>query len=235
MSVKILLAEDDQNFGDVLKSYLNLNGYTVDLAKDGLEAFNHYKNQNYNLCILDVMMPKMDGFQLAEEIKALNQKTPIIFLTAKTLKEDIIEGFKIGADDYITKPFNSEELLYRIKAVLKRSNEGKEDEDIKEFDIGRYHFNFPLRILTFKDENGDISNEKLSPKEAQLLRLFCLHKNEILPRDMALKEIWKKNDYFTARSMDVFVTKLRNYISKDKNLEIINIHGNGFRLVENKE
>ena len=234
MSVKILLAEDDQNFGDVLKSYLNLNGYYVDLAKDGLEALNHFKNQNYNLCILDVMMPKMDGFQLAEEIKSTDLKTPIIFLTAKTLKEDIIEGFKIGADDYITKPFNSEELLYRIKAVLKRSNGGKTNDDIKEFDLGKYHFNFPLRILTYKDSNGNISNDKLSPKEAQLLRLFCLHKNEVLPRDLALKEIWKKNDYFTARSMDVFVTKLRNYINKDEDLEIINIHGNGFRLVERK-
>lgn len=232
MSVKILLAEDDQNFGDVLKSYLSLNGFEVDLAKDGLDAFRYFQNHNYNLCLLDVMMPKMDGFQLAQKIKTANQKIPIIFLTAKSLKEDVIEGFKIGADDYITKPFNSEELLYRVKAVLKRSDKSKLNNYVKEFNIGRYHFDFPLRILTYKNKKGESSKQKLSPKEAQLLRLFCLHKNEVLPREIALKEIWKKNDYFTARSMDVFVTKLRNYISKDKGLEIVNIHGNGFRLVE---
>jgi DNA-binding response OmpR family regulator len=232
MSVKILLAEDDQNFGDVLKSYLSINGYNVDLAKDGEEAFNFFQKQNYNLCILDVMMPKMDGFQLAEQIVSLDLKTPIIFLTAKTLKEDVIEGFKIGADDYITKPFNSEELLYRIKAVLKRSDTKKPKEEIKEFNLGKYHFSFPVRILTFTDDNGKQSERKLSPKEAQLLKLFCLHKNEVLPRKTALRNIWGKNDYFTARSMDVFVTKLRKYLENDPNLEIINIHGNGFRLVE---
>ena len=232
MSVKILLAEDDQNFGDVLKSYLSLNGFEVDLAKDGLEAYKYFQNHNYNLCLLDVMMPKMDGFQLAQKIKTANQKIPIVFLTAKSLKEDVIEGFKIGADDYITKPFNSEELLYRVKAVLKRSDKSKLNNFVKEFNIGRYHFDFPLRILTYKNKKGESSKQKLSPKEAQLLRLFCLHINEILPREIALKEIWKKNDYFTARSMDVFVTKLRNYLSKDNDLEIVNIHGNGFRLVE---
>ena len=232
MSAKILLAEDDQNFGDVLKSYLSLNGYNVDLANDGLKAYDYFKNNNYDLCILDVMMPKLDGFELAQKIKTKNQKMSIIFLTAKTLKEDIIEGFKVGADDYITKPFNSEELLYRVKAVLKRSDKSKTDLDIKEFTFGNFHFEFPIRILTFTDKSGKVTKQKLSPKEAQLLRLFCLHKNEILPRDIALKEIWKKNDYFTARSMDVFVTKLRNYLSVDENLEIINIHGNGFRLVE---
>ncbi len=232
MSKKILLAEDDLNFGDVLKSYLSLNDYEVDLANDGLKAFEYFNNNNYNLCILDVMMPKMDGFQLAKKIKEKNQKIPIIFLTAKTMKEDVIEGFKVGADDYITKPFNSTELLYRVKAVLKRSDKDGLKSEVKEFDLGKYHFNFPIRMLTFTDEKGKSTERKLSPKEAQLLRLFCLHKNEILPRDIALKEIWKKSDYFTARSMDVFVTKLRNYISNDEDLEIENIHGNGFRLID---
>ncbi len=232
MNKKILLAEDDLNFGDVLKSYLSLNDYDVDLASDGLKAYEYFNNNNYNLCILDVMMPRLDGFQLAKKIKDKNQKIPIIFLTAKTMKEDVIEGFKVGADDYITKPFNSTELLYRVKAVLKRSGKDDLKSDIKEFDMGKYHFNFPIRILTYNPKKGVSTEQKLSPKEAQLLRLFCLHKNEILPRDIALKEIWKKSDYFTARSMDVFVTKLRNYLSKDTDLEIENIHGNGFRLID---
>ena len=151
------------------------------------------------------------------------------------MKEDVIEGFKVGADDYITKPFNSTELLYRVKAVMKRSNRGNSKSDIKEFTIGKFHFNFPIRILTFTNEKGEKTEKKLSPKEAQLLRMFCLHKNEILPRDIALKEIWKKSDYFTARSMDVFVTKLRNYLSLDQDLEIENIHGNGFRLIDSSK
>ena len=233
MSVKILLAEDDPNFGDVLKSYLDLNGYKVDLAKDGVEALQLFKNKNYSLCIFDVMMPKMDGFELAKEIRKNDKDIPIIFLTAKSLKDDVLEGFKIGADDYITKPFNSEELLYRVKAVIKRSNNNKTKSSKEQFDFGKYHFDFKLRQLTFKGDDGETWSKHLSPKEAQLLRLFCLHKNEILPREVALKEIWNSTDYFTARSMDVFVTKLRKYLEKDPNLKIINIHGSGFRLAEN--
>ena len=230
MSINILIAEDDLNFGEVLKSYLDLNGFNADLAQDGIKALKKFNDQNYHLCILDVMMPNMDGFELAKEIKKKDDKIPIIFLTARALKEDVIEGFKIGADDYITKPFNSEELLYRVKAVIKRSDKEISNKET-EFDLGKYHFNFPLRILEFND-GTEKSTQKLSPKEAQLLRLFCIHKNNVLPRSLALKEIWGKDDYFTARSMDVFVTKLRKYIEKDPNLEIINIHGNGFRLVE---
>ena len=230
MSVNILLAEDDINFGDVLKSYLDMNGFKVDLAKDGLEALKKFNNRNYQLCILDVMMPNMDGFELAKEVKKKDDKTPIIFLTARSLKEDVVQGFKLGADDYITKPFNSEELLYRVKAILKRSDKTKNNE-ATEFKLGKYHFNFALRTLEYNNSTNKYSR-KLSPKEAQLLRMFCLHKNNVLPRSLALKEIWQKNDYFTARSMDVFVTKLRRYLEKDPNLEIINIHGNGFRLVE---
>ena len=230
MNVKILLAEDDVNFGDVLKSYLDLNGFDVDLAENGLKALEHFKNKSYNLCIFDVMMPGMDGFELAKEIRKDDSTIPIIFLTAKTLKEDIIEGFKIGADDYITKPFNSEELLYRIKAILKRSDSEINEKDQKEFTLGKFHFDFPLRILSYKDEKESLKH-KLSPKEAELLKLLCLNKNNIVPRDLTLKKIWQKNDYFTARSMDVFITKLRKYLEKDENIKIDNIHGNGFRLI----
>ncbi len=232
MEYKILLAEDDPNFGDVLKSYLTINNYNVDLTSNGLEAYNLFNQNNYNLCLLDVMMPKMDGFELAQKIREKNKNIPIIFLTAKTLKEDVLKGFKIGADDYITKPFNSEELLYRVQAVLKRSNDNNKQSNEVEFNLGKYHFDFSIRILTFNKGKSDELKQKLSPKESQLLRMFALHKNEILPRDVALTEIWKKSDYFTARSMDVFVTKLRNYLSKDNKLEIENIHGTGFRLLE---
>lgn len=232
---KILLVEDDQNFGDVLKSYLEMHDYDVNLATDGDMGFEAYKSDDYDLCILDVMMPKKDGFSLAKEIREKDHETPIIFLTAKTLKEDVLEGFKIGADDYISKPFNSEELLYRVQAVLKRSGSRKDPkEDLKEFDLGKFHFNFPLRELVY--QNGDEKDmSKLSPKEAQLLRMFCLYKNDVLPRSAALTEIWGEDNYFTARSMDVFVTKLRKYLAKDDNLEIVNIHGNGFRLLEKEE
>ncbi len=229
MSAKILLVEDDQNFGDVLKSYLEMNDYDVQLATDGELGLIEFNKSDYDLCILDVMMPKKDGFTLARDIREKDKITPIIFLTAKTLKEDILEGFKIGADDYISKPFNSEELLYRVQAILKRSiKQDAVEEDIKEFNIGKYHFNYPLRILSYDGKE----KEKLSPKEAHLLRLFCIHKNDVLSRSLALTKIWGEDNYFTARSMDVFVTKLRKYLSKDETIEIVNIHGNGFRLLE---
>jgi len=230
----ILLVEDDQNFGDVLKSYLEMHGYTVDLAKDGDEGLLKFNKGEYDLCIFDVMMPKKDGFTLAKEIRGKNSEVPIIFLTAKSLKEDVLEGFKIGADDYITKPFNSEELLLRVQAILRRAGGKTEDEkkDIKEFKLGNFVFNYPLRILTYTDPDGQKSKDNLSPKEAHLLRMFCIHKNDVLPRSKALTKIWGEDNYFTARSMDVFVTKLRKYLSKDENLEIVNIHGNGFRLID---
>ncbi len=226
----ILLVEDDQNFGDVLKSYLEMQDYNVELAKDGEEGLMKYNKGDYALCILDVMMPKKDGFTVAKEIREKDKDIPIIFLTAKSLKEDVLEGFKIGADDYITKPFNSEELLLRVQAVLRRSGI-KEDpqEDVTEFDLGDYHFNYPLRILKYK---GGESKDNLSPKEAHLLRLFCIYKNNVLPRSVALTKIWGEDNYFTARSMDVFITKLRKYLKKDEKLEIVNIHGNGFRLID---
>ncbi len=235
MSQKILLVEDDRNFGDVLRSYLEMHDYDVTLAKDGEAGYEVFKNGTFDLCILDVMMPKKDGFTLGKEIKEAKSNMPLIFLTAKALKEDVIDGFKIGADDYITKPFNSEELLYRVQAVLRRSSgTGKAEEEKKIFDIGKYQFNYPLRILTY-DPSGEKIKAKLSPKEAHLLRLFSINKNDVLPRSVALTEIWEEDNYFTARSMDVFVTKLRKYLKYDEQLEIVNIHGNGFRLVDHNE
>jgi len=230
---RILLVEDDQNFGDVLRSYLEMHEFDVTLATDGAAGLESFRRGEFDLCIFDVMMPKKDGFTLAKEVRERNGEVPIIFLTAKTMKDDVLQGFKIGADDYITKPFNSEELLYRIQAIMKRS-QAKADprEEVKEFNIGRYHFNFPLRILTFtEEETGDQEKEKLSPKEAQLLRMFCMYMNDILPRSEALTKIWGEDNYFTARSMDVFVTKLRKYLKGDSNIEIVNIHGNGFQLL----
>ncbi len=228
MGNRILLVEDDQNFGDVLRSYLEMNDYDVTLATDGEAGFEAFKRGTFDLTITDVMMPKKDGFTMAKEIRGINKVIPIIFLTAKTLKEDVLEGFKLGADDYITKPFNSEELLFRVKAVLRRSSKPEENlEDQRDFIIGDYHFDYALRILTYK---VDGSTEKLSPKEAQLLRLFCFRINDVLQRSEALTKIWEDDNYFTARSMDVFITKIRKYLAKDTNIEIENIHGNGFRM-----
>ena len=233
---RILLVEDDQNFGDVLRSYLEMHEYEVTLATDGVKGLESYNQGEFDLCIFDVMMPKKDGFTLAKEIREQDKDMPIIFLTAKTMKNDVLEGFKIGADDYITKPFNSEELLYRIQAILKRS-QAKADprEEIKEFSIGKYHFNYPLRILTYNAGEDDEEQNKLSPKEAQLLRMFAIYMNDILPRSEALNKIWGEDNYFTARSMDVFVTKLRKYLKNDENIEIVNIHGNGFQLLVKAE
>ena len=233
---RILLVEDDQNFGDVLRSYLEMHEYEVTLATDGAQGLESYNKGQYDLCIFDVMMPRKDGFTLAKEIREKDTEMPIIFLTARTMKDDVLQGFKIGADDYITKPFNSEELLYRIQAILKRSQQKSDPrEEIKEFPIGRYHFNFPLRILTFDPNGPDEEKSKLSPKEAQLLRMFAMYMNDILPRSEALTKIWGEDNYFTARSMDVFVTKLRKYLNKDENIEIVNIHGNGFQLLVRSE
>jgi two-component system, OmpR family, response regulator len=228
MPNKILLVEDDQNFGDVLRSYLEMHDYEVELTTDGELGLAAFKKNKYDLVITDVMMPKKDGFTLAKDIRLLDKEVPMIFLTAKTLKEDVLEGFKIGADDYITKPFNSEELLFRVKAVMRRTTKPADtQEDQREFIISDYHFDYALRILTYKPDG---STDKLSPKEAQLLRLFCFRINDVLQRSEALTKIWEDDNYFTARSMDVFITKIRKYLSKDKNIEIENIHGNGFRM-----
>jgi DNA-binding response OmpR family regulator len=224
---KLLLVEDDPNFGTVLKDYLLLNDFDVIHAKDGNDGLIKYKNGEFDLAILDVMMPYKDGFTLAKEIKQINQNTPIIFLTAKTMKEDIVRGYQVGADDYLSKPFDSEVLLYKIKAILSRKNESSKTESTKfEFEVGDYHFNSKLRFLTVGD-----NTHKLSPKENELLKLLCLHINDLMPRELALTRIWKDDNYFTSRSMDVYVAKLRKYLQGDENVEIKNIHGEGFRLV----
>ncbi|MFM2135496.1 MAG: hypothetical protein RL021_896 [Bacteroidota bacterium] len=224
---KVLLAEDDPNFGSVLKNYLELNDYQVTLCSDGNDAYDRFVTGSYDLCLLDVMMPKKDGFTLAKEIREKDSGVPIIFLTAKTMKEDMLSGFQVGADDYITKPFDSEVLIYKIKAILKRSNERGHDMTQKEFQVGKFHFNYDLRSIS---DGGNA--QKLSPKEADLLRLLCIFKNELLPRQKALLDIWGDDNYFNARSMDVFITKLRKYLKEDPKLDIINVHGKGFRLID---
>ncbi len=226
---KILLVEDDANFGTVLKDYLAMNDYNVTLAKDGLEGLIMFKNADYDLCILDVMMPRKDGFTLAQDIRSKDKNIPIIFLTAKSMKEDILKGYQVGADDYLNKPFDSEVLLHKIKAILQRKNlEISEDEEIQEFEIGKFKFNSKLRHLTFPGEEP----QKLSPKENKLLRLLALHKNDIMSRELALTKIWRDENYFTSRSMDVYIAKIRKYLKKDESIEVVNIHGEGFRLIE---
>jgi DNA-binding response OmpR family regulator len=227
---KILLVEDDPNFGSVLKNYLELNEYDVKLCTDGFDGIDKFNSGKYDLCILDVMMPRKDGFTLAKEIREKDKQIPIIFLTAKSMKDDMLSGFQVGADDYITKPFDSEVLLYKLKAILKRSTDKVGDPTQKEFTVGKFHFNYDHRSI-----KTDSESHKLSPKEADLLRLLCLYKNELLPRQKALKEIWGDDNYFNARSMDVFITKLRKYLKEDASLDIINIHGKGFRLIDNAQ
>lgn len=229
---KILLVEDDPNFGTVLKDYLTMNDYTVTHAKNGMEGFEKFKKDDYDLCILDVMMPYKDGFTLAKEIREKNEDVPIIFLTAKAMKEDVIKGYKVGADDYLNKPFDSEVLLMKIKAIVQRkSTDSIADSKQFDFTIGNFQLNSKLRFLTYKGE----SPIKLSPKENDLLRLLALHKNDLMPRELALTKIWRDDNYFTSRSMDVYIAKLRKYLSKDDDVEIINIHGEGFRLVVKSE
>ncbi len=225
---KILIVEDDTNFGNILKEYLSLNDYDVTLAKNGIEGFEKFKKEEFDLCILDVMMPYKDGFTLAKEIREVNEVLPIFFLSAKHLKEDVLKGFKLGADDYLTKPFDSEVLLAKIKAILNRSiSTTATANDTFEFEFSDFSFNSKLRFLTYKTEEPI----KLSPKENQLLRLLVLYINDLLPREIALNKIWRDDNYFTSRSMDVYIAKLRKYLSADKKVQIINIHGEGFRLV----
>lgn len=226
-AIHIFLLEDDLSFGAVLKSYLELNDYKVTWADDGLKAMEQFLTGNFQICILDVMLPHIDGFSIGKEIRRLNPHIPLVFLTAKTMKEDILKGYGIGADDYITKPFDTEVLLCKIRAIVKRN--GIEPATQQElFAIGDYEFNHRLRQITY---HGSIQN--LSPKEAGLLKLLCLHKNELLPREKALTEIWGDDGYFTTRSMDVYITRLRKYLSADHRIEIRNIHGSGFMLIEN--
>jgi DNA-binding response OmpR family regulator len=228
---KILLVEDDANFGTVLKDYLMMNDYDVVHAKNGMEGFEKFKKDDYDLCILDVMMPYKDGFTLAKEIREKNTDVPIVFLTAKAMKEDVLKGYKVGADDYLNKPFDSEVLLMKIRAIMQRKSiDTVADSKQFEFVIGKFNLNSKLRFLSF-DNNEP---EKLSPKENELLRLLALHENDLMPRELALTKIWRDDNYFTSRSMDVYIAKLRKYLKLDPDVEILNIHGEGFRLVINK-
>jgi two-component system, OmpR family, response regulator len=230
-SKKILLVEDDQNFGIVLREYLTLNDFEVTLAKNGMEGFEKFKKDNYDLCILDVMMPYKDGYTLAREIREKNKDVPLIFLTAKSLKEDVMKGYKVGADDYLNKPFDSDVLLMKIKAIIQRKAIEVKNEPAKfEFQIGKFHLNSKLRSLSF--EGGEAI--KLSPKESELLRMMASYENDLMPRELALTKIWREDNYFTSRSMDVYIAKLRKYLKDDPNVEILNIHGEGFRLVIKK-
>jgi len=223
---KILLCEDDSNLGLVLKNYLELDEYEVTLERDGRLGLAAFQRESFDLCLLDVMMPNVDGFKLAEEIRDIDPDVPLFFLSAKTLKEDIIQGYKLGADDYITKPFDSEVLMLKIKAIIKRNEEDHKVSDNQEYQLGNYHFNPKLREL----KHGDLI-QVLSPKENELLKMLSEHKNDLLTREKALKKIWGSDTYFNGRSMDVYIAKLRKFLKDDPQIEIVNIHGNGFRLV----
>jgi DNA-binding response OmpR family regulator len=225
-NLRILLAEDDNNLGNLLKNYLAAKHFDTALFINGELALEAFSTEQYHLCILDIMMPEMDGLTLAHEIRIVNPEIPIIFLTAKSQKEDILEGFRTGADDYITKPFSMEELLYRIQAILKRSvsfGSGRK-EDLHT--IGKYTFDPVRQLLIFEDQSV-----KLTTKESELLELLCRHNRDILERNFALKSIWIDDNYFNARSMDVYITKLRKYLKKDPAVKILNVHGRGYKLI----
>ena len=225
---KLLIVEDDPNLGEILKEYLELKGYDTVLCPDGDAGSKRFNQDVFDLCILDIMMPKKDGFTLAKEIRLSDKKTPIVFLTAKSMKEDTIEGFKIGADDYLTKPFSMEELLLRLKAILRRASvKDLSINELKQFEFGRFNFLSDKQLL--KIDNTEI---KLTTKENELLKLLCVSKDEVLVRSIALKKIWHDDTYFNARSMDVYITKLRKHLKLDKNVQILTIHGQGFKLVE---
>lgn len=232
MNKKILLVEDDQNLGFITKDYLELNDYEVTWAKNGMEGLEKFKKDNFDMCILDVMMPYKDGFTLAAEIRAKNKIVPLIFLSAKSMKEDVLRGYKVGADDYLIKPFDSDVLLAKIKTIIQRKQveNSAKNNLVFEYTVGKFKLNTKLRQLTFQDEQP----EKLSPKENDLLKLLINYKDDLMPREIALTQIWKDDNYFTSRSMDVYIAKLRKHLKKDPAVEILNIHGEGFRLVVNK-
>ena len=223
--VKGLLCEDDENLGMLLREYLQAKEYDVDLMPDGEEGAKAFAENRYDLCILDVMMPQKDGFTLAQEIRHLNSRVPIIFLTAKTLKEDVLAGFKIGADDYMTKPFSMEELLFRIEAILRRTS-NKKNKVGNNYKFGRYEFDTQKQTITI-----DGVSSRLTTKESELLGLLAQNMNNVLERNFALKAIWVEDNYFNARSMDVYITKLRKKLADDPDVQILNVHGRGYKLV----
>lgn len=228
--IKILLAEDDKNLGNILKSYLEAKGLDVVLCANGEEALTSYKKDYFDFCILDVMMPVKDGYTLAKDIRVLDKKIPILFLTAKSMPEDVLEGFKVGGDDYITKPFSMEELLARMKAIIRRTT-GLNPDTPKptQYKVGRYIFEYNRQLLLI-----DGLEQKLTSKESELLHLLCDNVNKVLDRREALIKIWNDDSYFNARSMDVYIVKLRKYLKDDPSVELLNVHGIGFKLVINK-
>lgn len=226
----IFLVEDDLSFGAVLKSYLEINDFDVEWVDDGQFAISQFNKGSFDICILDVMLPHVDGFTIGAEIRRTNQGIPILFLTAKNMREDVLQGYRVGADDYITKPFDTEVLIFKLRAILKRGGNGVQETDPDFYQIGAYLFDYKLRTI----ELGD-TKQKLSPKEAELLKMLCDNLNKLLPREAALKKIWGDDGYFTARSMDVYLTKLRKLFAEDPSVEIRNIHGSGFMLEIKKE
>ena len=223
-NINALLVEDDKNLGIILKKYLEAKDIPVTLCSNGEEALNTFREGGFNFCVLDVMMPVMDGFTLAQELKKVDKKVPLIFLTAKTTQQDIIKGFKLGADDYITKPFSMDELLMRIHAVFNRTS--NEVSSPTSFRLGSYVFDAPRHVLKRDDES-----RKLTSKEADLLLLLCENMNETLERSVALQKVWYEDSYFNARSMDVYITKLRKYFKDEPKVELVNVHGVGFKLI----
>jgi DNA-binding response OmpR family regulator len=225
---RVLLLEDDANLGFVLQEHLQMQGYAVTLCTNGNEGMNSFRSNGFDLCLVDVMMPKMDGFTFARELRRKDDRTPIIFLTAKSLKEDRIEGFRIGCDDYVTKPFSMEELTLRIQAVLRRSRGGAVEETPSPdmFTLGSFTFEVAPQVL----RRGGVE-QRLTSREADLLRLLCLHRNRVLERELALKSIWGRDTFFNGRSMDVFISRLRKYLQSDPRVEIMNVHGKGFKLM----
>ncbi|MCX7987551.1 MAG: response regulator transcription factor [Bacteroidales bacterium] len=225
IKTRVLLAEDDENLGNLLKEYLKARNYEAELCIDGEKALKNLQRNHYDICVLDVMMPNMDGFTVAKEIRKMQNDIPIIFLTAKSMKDDVLEGFASGADDYLTKPFSMEELIFRIEAILRRT-QGKNNQEQKIFQLAGYVFDSEKQTLTYNDRV-----QKLTTKESDLLRLLCLNKNSVLERNFALKTIWTDDNYYNARSMDVYITKLRKYLKDEPSIQILNIHGKGFKLI----
>ncbi len=223
---RILLCEDDESLGMLLRDYLLAKGYETELYLDGEAGYKAFMKSHYDMCVLDVMMPKKDGFTLAQEIRGVNAEVPIIFLTAKNLKEDIIEGFKIGADDYLTKPFSMDELVFRMEAILRRVK-GPQAPMPSQYTLGKFVFDTQRQTLTI----GNEQQAKLTTKESELLAMLCAHANDVLLRELALKSIWVDDNYFNARSMDVYITKLRKHLKADPTLEINNVHGRGYKLI----
>ncbi|MGL4364066.1 MAG: response regulator transcription factor [Bacteroidales bacterium] len=224
---RILLAEDDENLGMLLREYLQVKGYQIDLFNNGEKAFVGFQKARYDICILDVMMPVKDGFTLAKEIRMLSVTAPILFLTAKSVKEDVLEGFAAGADDYMIKPFSIEELLFRVEAILRRTRGENSTQNQDTFQIGIYAFNSTKQTL----QKEGFDEQKLTAKESELLRQLCINRNAVLDRNFALKTIWNDDTYFNARSMDVYITKLRKFLKEDPTIQIINVRGKGFKLI----